>query len=236
MPHYQESESLTTERRDKMVHAPSVNTDDYDLEEDYVEDSPEATPKHGTSVQSGWAAAAELLKPKGDYPNDFKFTESLQLVKFLEDGPFALYEQHWLDRSEGKRSFTCLKHECPLCDILGDKPRGKFAFNLMVVSQEGMPVQILTAPSGLGRDLKLADDDPLRGPLQKFYWAMSRHGTGPQTRYTLERVRERDLADEWDLDSEVVDAAVAKAVLYGPETVYMTPRSELLTIARSLVS
>jgi hypothetical protein len=219
-----------------MALTPTVNTDDYELDEDeLVEDSPEAKPKHGTSIQAGWGAADDLLKPKGDYPNDFKFTDSLQLVKFLQDEPFSVYQQHWLDRAEGKRSFVCLGDDCPLCDILGDKPRGKFAFNVVVVSDEDAPVQILTAPPTFARQLRAASDDPKRGPLSKFYWAISRQGTGPQTTYTLERVRTSDLADEWDLDPEVLDTAIEEAVPYGPETVYVTPKTELLTIARSLV-
>lgn len=221
-----------------MVNVPTVNTDDYDLDEELIEDSPEAEPKHGTSVQAGWGAADALLKPKasGDYPNDFKFSEDVQLVRFLENEPFSVYQQHWIDRSEGKRSFVCLGEECPLCNILGDKPRGKFAFNVLIVSGEEPSVQILTAPPTFARQLRAANDDARRGPLNKFYWAISRQGSGPQTTYTLERVRPTDLAEEWDLDPEVLSEAAAEAVLYGPDSVYVTPKSELLTIARSLVS
>ena len=210
-----------------MVNVPTVNTDDYDLDEELIEDSPEAEPKHGTSVQAGWGAADALLKPKasGDYPNDFKFSEDVQLVRFLENEPFSVYQQHWIDRSEGKR-----------CNILGDKPRGKFAFNVLIVSGEEPSVQILTAPPTFARQLRAANDDARRGPLNKFYWAISRQGSGPQTTYTLERVRPTDLAEEWDLDPEVLSEAAAEAVLYGPDSVYVTPKSELLTIARSLVS
>lgn len=220
-----------------MVQAPAVNTDDYEVDEELLEDSPEAAPKHGTSIQAGWGAADDLLKPKasGDYPNDFKFTESLQLVKFLQDEPFSVYQQHWLDRTEGKRSFVCLGDDCPLCDLLGDKPRGKFAFNVLLLSGEENSVQILTAPPTFARQLRAANDDPRLGPLTKHFWALARHGSGSSTTYTLERVRASDLAEEWELDPEEANAIASASELYGPETVYITPKSELVTIARSLI-
>jgi hypothetical protein len=220
-----------------MTINPTLNAEDYDLEEELLEDAPEAAPKHGTSVQAGWGAADALLKPakSGDYPNDFRFSEDVQLVRFLENEPFSVYQQHWLDRSEGKRSFVCLGDECPLCDILGDKARGKFAFNVLVVTDENPSVQIMTAPPTLARQLRAANDDSRRGPLTKYYWAISRQGAGPQTAYTLDRVRSTDLAEEWELDAEKLDELAGSAQKYGPESVYITPRAELLTIARSLI-
>lgn len=216
-----------------MVNTPTVDAADYDL----AEDAPEAKPKHGTSIQSGWGAAESTLKRKGDgdYPNDFRFSDQPQLVRFLDDAPFAVYQQHWIER-EGKKSFVCLGDDCPLCTIAGDKPRGKFAFNVLVVSEETPSVQILTAPPTFARQLRAANDDERRGPLTKFYWAISREGVGPQTAYTLERVRATDLAEEWGMDSEPLDEAVKSAVKYDESTVYVTPREELLTIARSLVN
>ena len=217
---------------------PTVNAEDYDLDEsELIEDAPEAKPKHGTSVQAGWGAADSLLKPKssGEYPNDFRFSEQVQLVRFLDNEPFAIYQQHWIER-EGKKSFVCLGDECPLCNIVGDKPRGKFAFNVLVLTEEEPAVQILTAPPTFARQLRAANDDTRRGPLTKYYWAISRQGQGPQTTYSLERVRATDLAEEWELDAEEVTSIASAAEKYGPETVYVTPYDELLKVARSLVS
>jgi len=215
------------------IQKPIIEADDY-----LADDLDEVAPKHGTTVQAGWAAADALLKPKkesGEYANDFRFTEQAQLVRFLEDEPFSVYFQHWIDR-EGKKSFVCIGDDCPLCTIAGDKPRGKFAFNILVLSDEEPGVMILTAPPTLARQLKAANDDIKRGPLTKYYWAISRQGSGPQTTYTLDRVRATDLAEEWDLDPEDVDDLVANANKYDSSSVYVTPRTELLTIARSLVS
>lgn len=212
---------------------PTIDADAY-LEEDSVD----IAPKHGTTIQSGWGAATAALKPKreaGDYPVDFRLSEQSQLVRFLGEGPFGVYEQHWIER-EGKKSFVCEGAECPLCTIAGDKPRQKVAFNVLVVSDETPNVQILTAPPTLARQLATANDDPRRGPLTKFYWAISRQGTGPTTTYTLDRVRGSDLAEEWELDADALDALVSEVTLYDETAIYVSPHDELLKVARSLVS
>lgn len=217
-----------------MNYKPDVDADNY-----LAEDTEDTAPKHGTTVQAGWGAAASALKPKkesGDYPTDFRFSEQAQLVRFMEDEPFAVYEQHWIDRTEGKRSFVCLGDDCPLCTIAGDKPRPKFAFNVIVLSDGDPNVQILTAPPSFARQLQAANDDPRRGPLTKFYWAITRTGSGNTTQYTLDRIRPTDLADEWELDAEPIDAFASTAIKYDTTAVYVSPREELLKLARTLVS
>ena len=75
------------------ITKPAVEAADY-LEED----SAEIQPKVGTTVQDGWDAAEALLKVEtSEFPTDFRFSEEPQLVKFLQDRPFATYEQHGLN-------------------------------------------------------------------------------------------------------------------------------------------
>jgi hypothetical protein len=205
--------------------------------EDYLDaDTPDMPAKVGTTVQEGWGAAEALLNVETtEFPTDFKFSEEPQLVKFLQDRPFATYEQHWIERPKGKKSFVCMGDGCPLCEILGDKPRGKFAFNVLVLNGEESKVQVLTAPPSLARQIKKAHDDERKGPIDKEFWEISRLGTGPQTQYTLNYVRGRDLAEEWKLSQETVNELVANAEPFSAaEVVRETPRSELLEIARSL--
>jgi len=218
-----------------MVTQPTVDASNY-----LTEDSVDAAPKHGTTVQAGWGAASKLLKGKektSSFPTEVKFSEQPVLIRFLEDGPFMPYEQHWIDRTEGQRSFVCLGDECPLCTIAGDRPRAKFAFNVLVLNDEVPNVQILTAPITLARILFAAHEDPKRGPLTKFDWAISRLGTGRDTQYTVERVRrETDLVEEWELDPSEIEAIAAKVVKYDQSAVYVTPREQMLEVARQIVS
>jgi hypothetical protein len=212
------------------ITKPSVDADTY-----LAEDSEDAMPKVGTTVQQGWDAFDSLVQENtSEFPTDFKFSDEPQLVKFLEDQPFASYEQHWIERPKGKKSFVCIGDACPLCDVLGDKPRGKFSFNVLVLSGDVQGVQILTAPPSLARQIKKAHDDERKGPLSKEFWEISRLGTGPTTQYTLNFVRGRDLAEEWKLSSDAVQELVVAAVPFTAEVIRETPRSEMLEVARSV--
>jgi hypothetical protein len=204
---------------------------------DYLEaDSEDIQPKVGTTVQKGWDAVDDRIQTSavGDFPTDFRFTEEPQLIKFLEDEPFAVYEQHWIERPKGKKSFVCIGDNCPMCDVLGDKPRGKFAFNITVLSGDVTGVQILTAPPLLVRQLRKINEDDRKGPLSREFWEVSRLGTGPTTSYNLNYVRGRDLEEEWKLSDAVVQELVASAVPFTAEVIRETPRSEMLEIARSI--
>jgi hypothetical protein len=212
------------------ITKPTVEANSY-----LSEDNEDAMPKVGTTVQQGWDAFDSLVQENSsDFPTDFKFSESPQLVKFLEDQPFASYEQHWIERPKGKKSFVCIGEACPLCDVLGDKPRGKFAFNVLVLSGEVQGVQIITAPPSLARQIKKAHDDERKGPLSKEFWEVSRLGSGPTTQYTLNFVRGRDLTEEWKLSADDVQELVAAAVPFTAEVIRETPRSEMLEVARSV--
>ena len=213
------------------ITKPSVDADTY-----LAEDSADIQPTVGTTVQEGWDAVDALLKADNtEFPTDFRFTDEPQLIKFLQDRPFATYEQHWIERPKGKKSFLCIGSGCPLCEILGDKPRGKFAFNILVLTGEVTGVQVLTAPPSLARQIKKAHDDERKGPLDREFWEISRMGTGPTTQYTLNYVRGRDLAEEWKLNLDDVNEQIASATPFtADEVVRETPRSELLEIARSI--
>ena len=224
---------------------PTANADTYldDAEPDnvpdpeYAEDSADATPKHGTSVQSGWGAAQKALeKGDGDYPTDFKFEEQARVVRFLENEPFSVYYQHWIDRAKGKRSFVCLgDEECPLCNMVGDKPRAKLAFNVLVVSDEKPTVQILTAAPTLARQLQAANEDARRGPLTRHYWAVARLGSGNKTTFSLERVKASDLAEDWEIDPNAVEELVASAEKHDTKAIYVSPKSELVEVAKEVL-
>ncbi len=72
----------------------------------------------------GWSAHKENQAKSAKFgdPNEFK-VEKLDeeyLIKFLEEEPFWSYMQHFvreIPKGAGKKQFTCLGEECPLCDI-----------------------------------------------------------------------------------------------------------------------
>jgi len=50
------------------MRLPEIDADDYEVPAVLAEDSPAATPQHGTSVQAGWGAATSPEKKSGKYP------------------------------------------------------------------------------------------------------------------------------------------------------------------------
>lgn len=218
---------------------PEIDARDY-----FVEDDVDATPKHGTTIQAGWdAVAAATAKPKREsraYPTELKHTEKAQLVRFLDNEPFAVYKQHWVqvpseNGTVSWRSYVALDDEDPLTVIAGMIPRPKAAFNVLNLSLETPEVQILTASVTLAKQLQAANEDPRRGPLSKYYWAISRQGIGRETQYTVDRVRASELAEEWDLDPEEIDAIAANAPRYDASSIYVSTYEEHLKVARLLV-
>jgi hypothetical protein len=109
-------------------------------------------------------------------------------------------------------------------------------FNVLVVTDEEPNVQTLSATPTLAKILRAKNDDSKFGPLSKFYWAISRQGTATTTQYIVERVKAMDLAEEWELDVEEIESALATAVKFDDSAVYVSPREELLKLARQLVS
>lgn len=189
------------------------------------------------TVQSGWDAANSLLfskKRNSDYPTDVKLGEEVQLFRFLENEPFAIYKQFWVEK-EGKKSYVALGDDDPLATIAGLTARPKFAFNVLNLSAETPEVQVLTAPTTLARQLYAANDDERFGPLTKHFWAISRQGTGSQTVFNLQRVPRSELLEAWKLNPEDIDAAAQSADKYDASIIHKATMDEHLEIARQVV-
>jgi hypothetical protein len=164
-------------------------------------------PKRPSGVRKGWGGARRTKEMSSDFPEELKVTEEAVLVKFLEDEPFASYRQHWIER-EGKKSFTCLEDDCPLCDI-GDRPAGRYAFNVLLLS-EGEPTnKVWVVGNRLEGTLENYAKDKKTGPLTRLYWSVSRTGKGSNTQHNISPVKERDLPEDWDVEA-LDDDVIAK--------------------------
>lgn len=189
-------------------------------------------------IKRGWGAAERVQKASSPYAQRFKVTEDTQVIKFLDDEPYASFRTHWIDGRQGQKSFVCLHDDpngCPLCDA-GSRPSTKFAFNIAVLNnEEELIVQSFEVGVRLIDQLKNFHLDPRQGPLSKNYWAVSKTGKGPQTQTILQMVRERDL-EEWNLNPfSEDDMAVLKNNSYGPDIIQIPTRTELLEIATELL-
>jgi hypothetical protein len=190
-----------------------------------------------TAVQSGWSAAESLTAPSEGYPQNFKFNDGYQIIKFLdEDGPFAVYKLHFLtQKTEGQRSYISLGANDPLCTQLGSKPEEKRAFSIVNLSAEGGPQrQMLIASPRLFKALHAAHFSP-QGPLTKNYWAVSRTGKMQTTAYHINPVKPRDLMEDWQIDEAAAEAAVANAKPYTRKDLREPTWEELEAVAASLL-
>lgn len=197
-----------------------------------AEDEDEA-PARSSVVQVGWAAAKKAAaKASKDYASDFKFAEQVQLIKFVSTEPMT-FDQHWVNRS-GKRSFVCLgTAQCPLCKR-GNRAESKFAFSVVNLSDEEPSVQLMTVGIRLCNQLEKLDSDSKTGPLDRLYWAVSKSGQGTKTSYSIMPVKERDLADDWELDSTDVAEFLKSVKPLGTDALRLSSLEELKDIAREM--
>ena len=175
------------------------------LEEIFAaEDEPE-TPERSSIIQTGWAAAKKAVaKSSKSFATDFRFDEDVQLIKFIGNEPMT-FMQHWVNRP-GKKSFISIGEGDPLIAV-GSKPDQKFAFTVLNLSDEDPQLQLMVVGIRLCGQLEKLDSNAKTGPLNRpdLYWAVSKSGTGTKTSYTINPVKERDLAEDWGIDPVAAD-------------------------------
>lgn len=199
--------------------APAAKDDDAEGYVDEDEDEPRGRRGRGSdgpasdAVKSGWGAARKLKSEGGDFADELKITNEEQLVKFLEDAPYAVYKQHWVEglRSTGKKSFICFGKGCPLCAV-GEKAAKKWAFNVAVVEDDDVEIKSLIAGSRLF-DLIADEHEGSDGPLNEGYWTLSKSGKKQSTTYKLKKVEGRKLEQGWSVTEGDLDDALSDAAL-----------------------
>lgn len=217
------------------------NADEYITENETfeIEDRPVGNAVvDNNAVQSGWDAAEKLSGASGDYPVELKLGEDFQVIKFLDpDGPFATYKQHFLQqKTVGRRSYISLGPTDPLATKLGSKPEDKRAFTIANLSAPGGPQrQMMIATPRLYKTLHAAHFSP-QGPLNKNFWAISRTGKMQQTVYHLNAIKGRDLQEDWGIDLEAAEAAIAQMQCYTKDDIKTHSWAELEEIANSLLA
>jgi hypothetical protein len=224
-----------------------INVDSY-LEDDaetttpateadvFEEDSEDEVPERSSVIQVGWGAAKKVAsKAAKSYATDFRFEEDVQLIKFLSSEPMC-FSQHWVQR-QGKKSFICPgTPACPLCRA-GNNAESKFAFsvvNLSADESEDLTVQMMTVGIRLVTQLGKLNEDPKTGPLDRMYWAVSKSGQGAKTTYSIMPVKDRDLADDWDIDPTDVIAALKSLKALDADSLRPNTMDELKAIAREM--
>ena len=123
----------------------------------------------------GWSARKTFERQNRTFAEDFVVKNEQVLMKFLDDGPFWTYMRHWIQGAPGKKSFTCLQEDCPLCEL--DSPRLVSMFNVIDFTEPGNPdVKVWTTSSQPTQAIVKMDADPKYSPINRedLYFAVSR--------------------------------------------------------------
>ena len=203
-------------------------------EELFVEEDENTSSENSSIIQTGWAAAKKAAaKSEKSFATDFKFDEDVQLVKFISDEPLV-FMQHWVNRP-GKKSFISIGEGDPLIEV-GSVPSQKFAFTVLNLSDEEPQLQLMIVGKRLCSQLEKLASDKKTGPLNRsdMYFAVSKSGTGTKTTHTVVPVKERDLAEDWDIDPVATAEYVKTLKPFGPEALYTSTKAELAEIAREI--
>jgi hypothetical protein len=217
--------------------SPAAETKSSPLAQKARVETPVSNPVAKSTIKRGWGAAQKVQESTSAFAQRFKVTEEPQIIKFLEDEPYASFRTHWIDGRAGQKSFVCLAdHQdgCPLCDS-GNRPSTKFAFNIAVLGDEGdTSVKSFEVGVRLIDQLKNFHTHPVQGPLSKSYWAVSKTGKGAQTQTIIQKVHDRDLTDWSMVGYTEEEMVVLHRNCYTPEIISIPNRSDLLEIAAEI--
>jgi hypothetical protein len=204
--------------------------------EEEPEEDKEPTPKVGGK---GWGTYEKTKQATSSFPDNFKVTNEQVLIKILDEEPFLVFLQHWIER-KGKRSWTCLESRCPLCDDAGDKPSQQVSFNVVDFTDPDDPqLKVWQFGPMVADILKNFSKDKKTSPINRadLYFAVSKETKNNKTTYFIVPVKERDLGDDWDTDpltDDDLDEFDAKA--YDEDVLHVNTRSELKTIASEILN
>lgn len=215
---------------------PRRRSRDVDEEDDDEDEPSRRSSQDSKPVRKGWGGGKRVREQSSDFAEQLQIDDEAILIKFLEDEPFAAYRQHWIEglKSTKKKSFTCLEDGCPLCD-LGDRPSGKFCFNVLLLSEGEPVVKAWIVGSRVFSTLEDLANDSKKGPLSKLYYAVTKSGKGTKTNYNVQAVKERDLEEDWDaepLDDKLLDHFAKDC--YDESVIQVQTKKQLKEIAREL--
>jgi hypothetical protein len=187
------------------------------------------------TIKRGWGAADSIIHADSPYAQRLKVDDDPVIVKFLEDDPYAVFRQHWIERP-GQKSFTCIadlsSKGCPLCDA-GSRPSSRFNFNFLLITEDGEhAIKSYEVGARVIDQLKNFSVDPRQGPLSRHYWAISRSGKGARASTNHQMIRDRDLEEYGLTELSESDLKKFRSQAYDSSIIQIPAYKDLLEIAR----
>jgi hypothetical protein len=157
-------------------------------------------------IRRGHSAARQVADSTSSFAQAFRLTENIQIIKFLEDDPYANFTRHWIDRKSPtgtvRRSFTCMKNfrkECPLCEG-GDKPTSVSAYNIALIGDDGVPIlKTLDAGPKILNIIENYARDPKVAPISRGYFLASKSGKMGTVNYQFVPIKPHSLEEDYDI-------------------------------------
>ena len=211
------------------------------------DDEPDpATYKPGQGLlKSGWGPGQKQMDSTSAWAQTFRPDEKIQVIKFLQDAPYASLRRHWVDRTlvddngkamKTRRPYTCLlswdkdakgnPSVCPLCEV-GDKASATSCFNIATCDEKGY-VERKSWDVGprLFNVLKAYANDPKVQPLSRGFFLVSKTGKMGTVQYNVVPVKASALAE--DYDTKVPEAEDLEALDLYDETIIEIPTVKAL--------
>lgn len=202
--------------------------------DDDDDDAPSFT---AAPIAGGWTAGQKTMDAGSPFAKSLKLDSNVQVIKFLEDAPYANYSRHWVDRMTPQgpktRAYACLTtlgRECPLCKI-GDRPTPVSSFNVVLVGDNGeCLLKSFDVGVKLFQVLKAFANDPKIAPLTKGYFAVSKSGSKQQSQTNVIPIGRRALDEDYGIQ-EPSEEELAAAGKYDASIIQVPKKSELEEIA-----
>jgi hypothetical protein len=166
-------------------------------------DRSERTESRGRTTRQGgrgFSAYKENVKESRREFNTFSVPEKeTVVVAFLEDEPFEHVFRHWINRQPR----NCIGDECPPC-LTGDVPKAVLLFNVVNMAHPDTVLLWEASADPVKRIEKRYDDLADKGKKlndEGVYFEVSKKkGKNNYTEYTVDRIYDNVLQDEWEME------------------------------------
>lgn len=195
-----------------------------------------------TTVGRGWGSYNKAKEASAKaFGESIKWTDDEEvIIKFLEDSPFASYQEHWIKEiteTGERRSFVCLGDDCPLCAHGHVADRFQALFNTVVLDENGKgTVKIWKAAAGAAGEIEKRALAKTTSPLDRddLYFSVVRtKEKNSFYKYKVDPVKARDLVDDYEmtpLTEAELDALAEK--MYDEDEVKLDSVKDLQDIAK----